>query len=155
MATPLGDPPLRAQVMESNGELSRQWAVWIRQLFERVGKNSGSLFPYSKLLIEDKLAEGSQTTQYTVPATTQTVIDEFTVTNTDSVVHRISINVVPSGGTAGPSNLVLPGLALIPGETFSIGILYQRVMETGQVVSTLASVSSKIVIRMSGREVAV
>ena len=106
----------------------------------------------AKCLLEAKQAEGSQTTQYTAPAGTRTILDKFTAYNghTSSVV--LSINIVASGGSAGASNLIV-SRSLASGETHTFPEVVGHALNVGDFVSTLAGTASVVVIRISGREV--
>jgi len=59
-----------------------------------------------KQIIPPKAAENVQTTQYTA-AGCKTLIDKFTVTNYGTANVAFSLNLVPSGGSAGNTNLVI------------------------------------------------
>lgn len=101
-------------------------------------------------IIPSKQAEAAQTTQFT--ATTKTIIDKFTATNTTTGDVTFSINLVNLSGTAGASDLIL-SRKILAGETYSCTEVVNQTLETGQLISTLASVASSITIRASGREI--
>ena len=61
---------------------------------------------YVKVLIPAKIAEASQTTQYTASGVT-TIVDKFTATNYGAAVASISVNVVTTTDTAGNQNLIV------------------------------------------------
>jgi hypothetical protein len=82
-----------------------------------------------KLLFQRKTAEAAQTTQYTAPAGTRTVIDKFTVTNATPVVADLSVNIVPSGGAVSTANVILYERAIGPGETYTCPEMVGQVME--------------------------
>ena len=69
-----------------------------------------------KVLIPAKIAESSQTTQYTATNVT-TIIDKFTATNYSAGAVTLSVNLVTSGDTAGNQNLVVKTKSLAAGET--------------------------------------
>jgi hypothetical protein len=103
-------------------------------------------------LISAKLAESSQTTQYTAVNCT-TVIDKFTGTNTSGANVTISVNIVPNGGTAGGTNLVVDTRTIAPNETYTFPELVGHVLPPSGFISTIAGTASAIVIRASGREI--
>lgn len=105
-----------------------------------------------KNLIPPKQAENSQTTQYTA-ANCKTIIDKFTVTNTNTANVTFSVNLVVSGGTAGTANLIVKGRSVVPGETYLCPELVGQVLEDGGFISTLAGTASALTITASGREV--
>jgi len=106
-----------------------------------------------KPLIPAKQAEDSQTTQYTAPTGTRTIIDKFTVTNTTASNATIAVNIVSASGSAGASNLVLSTKAIAPGECYTCPELVGQILEPGAFISTLAGTASALTIRASGREV--
>ena len=104
------------------------------------------------LLIAAKQAEAAQTAQYTAIGV-KAIIDKFTATNTSASNVTLSVNFVPSGGSASASNLVMKARAIAPNETYSCPELIGQVIEAGGFLSTLASAASAITIRCSGREI--
>lgn len=105
-----------------------------------------------KVLIEAKLLEASQTTQYTA-VDVKAIIDKFTVTNTSAGNVTISVNIVNFGGTIGNANLVLKTRAIAPGETYTCPELIGQALEAGQFISAIASAATSLTIRASGREI--
>lgn len=105
-----------------------------------------------KNIIPRKLAENSQTTQYTATAC-RAVIDKFTVTNTSATNATFSCNLVASGDAAAAANLVLDGKTIAPHETYTCPELVGQVLEIGGFISTLAGTASVLVISASGREI--
>lgn len=103
-------------------------------------------------IIPTKVAESSQQVQYTATNVT-TVIDKFTATNTTSSNVTFSINLVPAGGSASSSNLVLKTRTIAPNETYSCIEVVGQALESGSFISTLAGTAAAIVIRASGREI--
>jgi len=111
------------------------------------------------VIIPSKLAEDSQTTQYTAPTSTTTtnksVIDKFTVSNISAVRVQFSVNLVTSGDTESDDNLTLPPRYIYPGEVYKCPELIGQTLEAGDYISTLAGVASSLAIRSSGREIAI
>lgn len=105
-----------------------------------------------KNLVPPKAAENAQTVQYTATNCTA-IIDKFTATNTSGANATLSINLVPSGGSAGASNLVLSSKTLTPGETYSCPEVVGHVLPNGAAISTIAGTASAITIDVSGREI--
>ena len=106
----------------------------------------------AKTLVEAKLVEQVQTTQYTT-AVTATIIDKFTATNVNASARTISVNLVPAGTVPTNDNLIVNAKTLQSGETYTFPELVGHVLNTGDYISTLASVAASINIRVSGREV--
>lgn len=107
----------------------------------------------ARSLIASKQAENSQTTQYTAPSGTRTIIDKFTGTNSTAGAVTLGINIVTSGGAAGASNLIVDDKSLAAGETYTFPEVVGHVLNPGDFISTIASAATSITIRASGREV--
>jgi hypothetical protein len=105
-----------------------------------------------KVLIPAKIAEASQTTQYTASNVT-TIIDKFTATNYSGSSATLSVNLVTSGDTSGNQNLITKTKTLSAAEVYTFPEIVGQVLVTGGFISTIASASPAINIRASGREV--
>jgi hypothetical protein len=105
-----------------------------------------------RVLIPAKIAENTQTTQYTA-TNVSTIIDKFTATNYSASAATISVNLVTQFDSAGNQNLIIKAKTLLPSETYTFPELVGHVLQPGGAISTLASASSAINIRSSGREV--
>ena len=107
---------------------------------------------YAKVLIPAKIAENSQTTQYTASGVT-TIIDKFTATNYSANAATISVNLVTTGDTAGNQNLIVKTKSLQPAETYTFPEIVGQTLAPGGFISTIASAATSINIRASGREI--
>lgn len=105
-----------------------------------------------KVLIPAKIAESSQTTQYTASGVT-TIIDKFTATNYDTVARTLSVNLVTSADTAGNQNLIVKTKTLQAGETYTFPEIVGAALAASGFISTIASSATAITIRASGREI--
>ena len=105
-----------------------------------------------KVLIPAKIAEGTQTTQYTANGVTA-IIDKFTATNYSATAATISVNLVTSADTAGNQNLIVKTKTLQPAETYTFPELVGAALAPSGFISTIAGTASAINIRASGREV--
>lgn len=103
-------------------------------------------------IIPRKQAENAQTTQYTA-VNCKTIIDKFTATNTSAANVTLSVNLVPSAGSASTANLVIQARAIAPGETYTFPGLVGQTLEPGGFISTLASAATSLTISASGREI--
>ena len=101
-------------------------------------------------IIPAKIAEASQTTQYTSTGV-QTIIDKFTATNYSASAATISVNLVTSADTAGNQNLIVKAKTLQPSETYTFPELVGHVLPVGGFISTIAGTATAINIRASGR----
>ena len=104
------------------------------------------------VLIEAKSAENTQTTQYTSTGV-KTIVDKFTATNYSSSAATLSVNVVPSAGTAGNDNLIVKTKTLQPLETYTFPEITGVALAAGDFISTVASAASSINIRANGRTI--
>ena len=105
-----------------------------------------------KVLIPAKIAEASQTTQYTA-TNVSAIVDKFTATNYSSSAATISVNLVTQFDSAGNQNLIIKAKTLLPSETYTFPELIGQIIAPGGYISTLAGTGSAINIRCSGREV--
>lgn len=103
-------------------------------------------------IIPAKLAEASQTTQYTANDG-KTVIDKMVATNVGSANATISVNLVPSSGVAGNDNLVVDARTIEPGGSYEFPELVGQAIENSGFISTIASTAAAIMIRATGREI--
>ena len=104
------------------------------------------------VLIPAKIAEATQTTQYTSNGL-KTIIDKFTATNYSASAATISINLVTSAGTAGNNNLITKTKTLQPSEVYTFPEIVGQVLNDGDFISTLAGTATAINIRASGRQI--
>jgi len=105
-----------------------------------------------KVLVPSKIAESSQTTQYTASNVT-TILDKFTATNYSATAATLSVNLVTVAGTAGNDNLITKTKTLQPAEVYTFPELVGQVLMAGGFISTIAGTASAINIRASGREI--
>ena len=104
-------------------------------------------------LIESKQAENAQTTQYTTPSQTRSIIDKFTATNTTVTPATLTVNLIPSGGSAGSSNVITYSKSIAAGDVYTFPELIGHTLQPGDIISTIAGTASALTIRASGREV--
>jgi hypothetical protein len=105
-----------------------------------------------KVLIPAKIAEATQTTQYTANGVT-TIIDKYTATNYSASAATLSVNLVTVSCSAGDANLITKTKTLQPAEVYTFPELVGQVLSPGAFISTLAGTATSINIRASGREV--
>jgi len=107
----------------------------------------------AKALFNPLQAQNAETTQYTTPASTRTIIDKFTGTNTSAAPATLTIKLVPSAGAPGVGNTIVLSKSLAAGETYTFPEVVGHVLNAGDFISTLAGTAATITIRASGREV--
>lgn len=106
----------------------------------------------ARVLIPAKIAEASQSTQYTATNVT-TIIDKFTATNYSTSAVTISVNLVTAGDTAGSQNLIVKTKTLQPSETYTFPEIVGQILNPNGFISTLVSAAFSVNIRASGREI--
>jgi hypothetical protein len=95
----------------------------------------------------------SAATYYTAGTATKAIIKRATFCNDHNIVVTVTINIVPSGGTAAYGNRITKTRSLAAGETWSCPDIENHVLEAGDFISMVASVTAKIGVRISGYEV--
>lgn len=104
----------------------------------------------SKPLVTAKYASNAETTEYTAPTGTRTIIDKFTAYSATG--GTLTVKLVASGGSAGASNLI-ESKTLTAGETYSFPGVVGHTLEAGGFLSVICSAATNTVIRATGREV--
>lgn len=107
----------------------------------------------AKTLVNAAFAANSDTIVYTVPTGLRTIIDKFTATNTDGSSQTLNVNLIPSSGSVGDSNLIMDATSIATLATKDFTELQNQILSAGDKISVNASVASKIVVRASGREI--
>lgn len=107
----------------------------------------------AKALFEPLQAQNAETTQYTAPTGTRTIIDKLTGTNTTGAAATLTIKLIASGGAAGAANTIVSAKTLAAGESYTFPEVVGHVLNPGDFISTLAGTAAAITIRASGREV--
>ena len=105
-----------------------------------------------RVLIPAKIAENTQTTQYTANGVT-TIIDKFTATNYGANAATISVNLVTAADTAGNQNLIVKTKTLQPAETYTFPEIVGAALAPSGFISTIAGTATSINIRSNGREI--
>lgn len=105
-----------------------------------------------RVLIDSKLAETAETTQYPVADgdRVKTSIDKFTAYNSGSANATLTVRLVPQAGTAGASNATVRKI-IAPGRTEMLPELIGHNLEAGDFISTICD-TADVVIRASGRQ---
>lgn len=107
----------------------------------------------AKPLFDAQFAPATDTVVYTAPALTRTIIDKFSVCNTDTGTQTITVNIIPSGQSVGTQNRVTSGFSMTTGISADLPEQKNQILNPGDQISVKASIVSKIVIRVSGREI--
>lgn len=103
------------------------------------------------VLFESKEAENVQTTQYT-STNCKTIIDKFTAYNKTGGNVTLTINLVAPAGSAAATNSTI-SKSIPAGVTWTFPELIGHSLESGGLISTLASAASSLNIRAAGRQI--
>ena len=103
-----------------------------------------------KQLGQSAMSATANTTLYTTPASTKTIVKEILLCNTDSVARTVTIKAGASPATA-VSATILSALSLAAGETKFISL--STVLETGHLITGSASTGAVVSCTISGVEV--
>lgn len=105
----------------------------------------------AKPLVEAAQAPNAQSTVYTAATGTRVIIDKFGGYSPTAGVS-LSVNIVPSGGSASAANL-LAVKTFAAGEAYTFPELVGQVLAAGDFISLVASAATTVVYRISGREI--
>lgn len=100
-------------------------------------------------IVEHKFIEGVETTQFT--ASSKTIVDAASVTNTSASATTLDMSIVPNGGSAGNENRSIEARNIRSDETYLCPELIGQTLEPGDFISALAGAASALNIRISGR----
>lgn len=95
----------------------------------------------------------SAATYYTVPANTTSILKALRFVNTDTAARTVTVYLVPSGGTAGATNILISAQAIAPGECWDCYQANWQVLATGGTLQALADVAAKVTIQGAVAEV--
>lgn len=102
-----------------------------------------------KQLIAPQALTGTVATVYTVPALFTTQLSAVTVSNPTAGAVALGLHIVPSGGSVGAANKVIPAKALAANETYTCPELTAQTLPAG---TTIQASGSGLVIFASGVE---
>lgn len=109
----------------------------------------------AKVLAEAQFGVTSPVTAlYTAPAATRTIVDKMTATNIDaSTARTVTVNIVPSGGSAGSDNTITSVLSIAANTAVDLTEIKNHILAAGDAIWVTAGTANKIVVRLSGREI--
>ena len=102
-------------------------------------------------IIPRKFCETTTTSQYTA-TNCKTVIDKFTITNVSGGNVLFSSYLVPSGGSASNSNLIMQNQTITPGQCYEAFELVGQSLLPGGFIACVSSGASSLVLSATGRE---
>lgn len=104
-----------------------------------------------KAMIPATQLTSSAATYYTATRVTAR-IDNFTVTNTDSSAHQLTVYLVASGGSAGDSNTIIDTKSILPGETYTCPEMIGKILPVGSFIQAMADANTVLTISAGGIE---
>jgi hypothetical protein len=90
----------------------------------------------------------SETTLYTAPVGREVNLTEVIATNTTGTAAVFSLSIVPSGGTAGPTNRILAGVS-IPANTEQ-RFQFDEELSAGDFLSAIQTTAGAITLTIGG-----
>lgn len=103
-----------------------------------------------KQLAQNAQANTSETTVYTVPASTTTIVKQIIVCNTTGSAANYSLSIVPAAGSAGDTNRIIKTVSFAANSTTIYDLT--QVMATTAFISILQGTASAITVTISGVE---
>lgn len=95
----------------------------------------------------------SAATYYTAPSNTKSIIKKLTFTNTDTVARTVTVYLIPSGGTAGVTNILISAQSIGAGECWECYAAQGQTLQAAGFLQALADVTSKVTIQGAIAEV--
>lgn len=86
----------------------------------------------------------SAATYYTTPTNVTTTISALSLCNTTAGAVTATVHLVPSGGSASATNMILSARTLAAGESFSVPYAIGQSMAQGGTIQALASANTSI-----------
>jgi len=105
-----------------------------------------------KQLGRAQIASGSQTTLYTVPASTMAIIRDIMIVNTTSTDRTVEVWLVPNGGSPADNNKLIADMTVYANDCLHWQG-WQVLGTAGDMIQAEASAASAITIIVSGAEV--
>jgi hypothetical protein len=106
----------------------------------------------AKNLVPSAQIAAALTTYYTA-TNVRAIIDKATICNDSAGAVSVDVHIVPQGGTADSTNIVISDKSINADETYTCPELVGHVLESGSFLRAVASAATSLTFRVSGREV--
>ena len=107
-----------------------------------------------KPIIPGSLLTGSAATYYTCPASTRCVVKKLIFCNTEAATpYTVTVYRVPSGGSAGSTNIVVNAHAIDAAESWECYQMENHILAPGDLIQAFCSTNAKVAITGSGIEI--
>jgi len=87
---------------------------------------------------------------YEAPAQKRVIISKMTLSNVSAGVEMVDIHIVPAGGTADASNLLLKQKSLDSNQSFPVYQLEGQILSPGDTIQAKAGTVDSVLIMASG-----
>lgn len=103
-----------------------------------------------KILASGQLSGTTNTTVYTVPASSAVKVATAVLTNVTSSSVTVSVSVVPSGGTVDGTHKVVSSFVLAANDSTKLVEVEGAMLDAGAVVSVIASTAAAVNYLLTG-----
>ncbi len=107
----------------------------------------------SSQIVEGQFLATGGAALFTSPTGVYTRLDKVLVSNTGTASATVTLNVVPSGGSAGTLNATTNAQAVLPGQSWSSPNEVGLVLNPGDILVGAASAVSTLVIFAAGTQI--
>lgn len=107
----------------------------------------------AKVLLQATQLSAVQTTIYTVPQLTTTVVTKVSASNPTAGPVSFAVNIVPIGGAAGAGNVIIPLRPIATVATDACAEMSGQILNSGDFISAIASAGASINVRIDGYEI--
>lgn len=104
-------------------------------------------------LVPDATLTASDAIYYPCPSNTTANVKRAVFTNTSASAVTITVNIVRSGGTSGTSNILIPGKAIAPNDTYVSPEMAGLTLQAGDAIHAQASTSGVVNLMVSGIQI--
>lgn len=104
-----------------------------------------------KILASGRVASAAtDTTVYTVPASSATKVATAVLCNTGAVATAVTVSVVPSGGTVDGTHKVVSAFSLPAGDSMVVTEILGALLDTGSFISINTSQAAALTYLLTG-----
>lgn len=107
-------------------------------------------FNPKRLISPAFLSTSASSALYTVGSNTTTMVKQILIANTSANATTVNIYLVPSGGSAGPTNLVFPSVSISGNSTITFDL--NQALNTGDAIYASAAAASAVTMMATGYE---
>lgn len=98
---------------------------------------------------------GTAATYYTCPASNRAIVKALSFLNKAATTVTVTVYLVPSGGAADDSTIIVDAQAIAPNESWQCGQALNQVLLAAGTIQALASSAAEVTIRGSVMEITV